>query len=121
MSPCVYLHDYKSELDLLENDLADIIQSPQFRVFRQRNANPGRVNGCDGCALLSTCGGGCAARSYLHHLHSSSERTMLARDPYCPVEENRGFEFPQAPVIDGTQRLVHMDYLCTWIGRPRWR
>jgi MoaA/NifB/PqqE/SkfB family radical SAM enzyme len=40
ISPCVYLHDYKSSLDLLSNDLSDIINSPEFIVFRQRNAHP---------------------------------------------------------------------------------
>ena len=40
VSPCVYLHDYKSPYDLLEYDLIDIIYSAPFRVFRQRNRNP---------------------------------------------------------------------------------
>jgi len=119
VSPCVYLHDYKSEFDLLTRDLADIIDSPQFRVFRQRNANPHRVDGCEGCTLLASCGGGCVARSYLHHLHTEQQRTMLARDPYCPVRANPIGQFPQNPELNTTDKLVHMDYLCTWIGRPR--
>lgn len=119
VSPCVYLHDYKSVHDLLQDDLADIINSPQFRVFRQRNANPERIEGCSGCALLSKCGGGCVARSYLHHLHSTGERTMLARDPYCPIQVAPTQVFPQKPQLNTTEKLVHMDYLCTWIGRPR--
>ncbi len=118
VSPCVYLHDYKSEFDLLQHDLIDIINSPQFRVFRQRNANAERLDGCAGCGLLQSCGGGCAARSYLHHHHESGERTMLARDPYCPRDVAPTQTFPQQPELDGGQRLVHMDYLCTWIGRP---
>lgn len=119
VSPCVYLHDYKAGLDLLEHDLADIIHSPQFRVFRQRNANPDRVEGCSGCSLLSSCGGGCAARSYLHRLHEEREKTMLARDPYCPQRVSPTAVFPQQPELCAEERLVHMDYLCTWIGRPR--
>jgi radical SAM protein with 4Fe4S-binding SPASM domain len=119
VSPCVYLHDYKSRHDLLQEDLSDIINSPQFRVFRQRNANPDRVDACSGCRLLSQCGGGCVARSYLHHLHLSGERTMLARDPYCPALARGSHKFPQKPQLDTSEKLVHMDYLCTWIGRPR--
>ena len=39
VSPCVYMHDYKSSKDLLTNELSDIINSDEFKVFRQRNAN----------------------------------------------------------------------------------
>ncbi|WP_083754742.1 radical SAM protein [Bradyrhizobium murdochi] len=119
VSPCVYLHDYKSTLDLLRHDLVDIIQSPQFRVFRQRNANPDYVRGCAGCVHSASCGGGCSARSYLHQLHHTGEKTMLAADPYCPAKEYGGQFFPRDPRLISDQRLVHMDYLCTWIGRPK--
>jgi radical SAM protein with 4Fe4S-binding SPASM domain len=119
VSPCVYLHDYKSELDLLSNDLAEIIRSPQFRVFRQRNAAPERVAGCAGCGLLESCGGGCVARSYLHHLHQTGERTFTARDPYCPRDTDAAsYQFEPVREVTHNVRLVHMDYLCTWIGRP---
>jgi radical SAM protein with 4Fe4S-binding SPASM domain len=118
VSPCVYLHDYKSELDLLQHDLADIIRSPQFRVFRQRNRNPDQVEGCGGCDLLPSCGGGCSARSYLYRFHRTGEKTMLGRDPYCPREAAPAYPFPQDPQLLGGQQLVHMDYLCTWIGKP---
>lgn len=119
ISPCVYLHDYKAPIDLLEHDLIDIVNSPQFRTFRQRNANPELIKGCEGCDLVSQCGGGCSARSYLHHLHTTGEKSMLARDPYCPKEIKPTQSFPQQPTIRSEQRLVHMDYLCTWIGRPK--
>jgi radical SAM protein with 4Fe4S-binding SPASM domain len=118
VSPCVYLHDYKSPLDLLKHDLIDIINSPQFRVFRQRNANPEAVQECDRCRLLARCGGGCAGRAYLHNLHKTGQRSMLARDPYCPVREAPLERFAKNPSLVSEQRLVHMDYLCTWIGQP---
>ena len=119
VSPCVYLHDYKATLDLLKHDLVHIVDSPQFEVFRRRNANPQKIEGCDGCQLLTSCGGGCAARSYLHRFHETSgERSMLARDPYCPIEIAPPDEFPQDPQISNDRVLVHMDYLCTWIGEP---
>jgi radical SAM protein with 4Fe4S-binding SPASM domain len=119
VSPCVYLHDYKAPLDLLKFDLIDIINSPQFRTFRQRNANPDKVGNCAGCDYISRCGGGCAARSYLYHSHlSGGERTMRAKDPYCPRDAAPTVPFPVDPAIDDSECLVHMDYLCTWIGRP---
>lgn len=118
VSPCVYLHDYKSTHDLLKYDLIDIINSPQFRVFRQRNANPEKIDGCAGCAMLKQCGGGCTARSYLHNLHETGKRSMLSRDPYCPLRIDSKHEFPQKPVVSTEERLVHVDYLCTWIGKP---
>jgi hypothetical protein len=27
--------------------------------------------------------------------------------------------FPSRPVVHSDEKLVHMDYLCTWIGRPK--
>lgn len=119
VSPCVYLHDYKSPLDLLKHSLRDIVDSDQFKVFRQRNANPEMVEGCAGCSLLDKCGGGCAARSYLYKAHETGEKTMLARDPYCPKDFDPKETFPQKPTLLAEHRLVHADYLCTWIGKPR--
>lgn len=119
VSPCVYLHDYKSAYDLLEHDLIEIINSPQFRTFRQRHANPQTVEGCKGCAFLEKCGGGCVARAYLNNLHKTGKRSMLARDPYCPLRVVPKDKFPKRPVIDTSECLVHMDYLCTWIGKPK--
>jgi radical SAM protein with 4Fe4S-binding SPASM domain len=118
VSPCVYLHDFKVG-DLLVDDLHSIIHSPQFRAFRRRNGNPHMVDGCTGCELLQSCRGGCAARSYLTHLHRTRRRTLFARDPYCPRDENTGEVFPSLAPGEQDTRLVHQDYLCTWIGKPR--
>jgi radical SAM protein with 4Fe4S-binding SPASM domain len=117
VSPCVYLHDYKVG-DLVVDDLADIIASDQFKTFRRRNAHPEAIPGCSGCEFLASCRGGCAGRSYLHHAHTTGNRTLFARDPYCPREIAPTEPFPQNPVLPTDQRLVHMDYLCTWIGKP---
>ena len=120
VSPCVYLHDYKAG-DLLVDDLADIITSPQFATFRRRAAHPEVIPGCDGCALLDTCRGGCAARAYLHHAHTTGRRSLFVPDPYCPRDQGPDQPLPtHTPVSDGPH-LVHMDYLCTWIGQPRSR
>jgi hypothetical protein len=76
------------------------------------------IAGCAGCSLLSSCGGGCAARSYLHEAHEHKQLTMLSKDPYCPIEIAPQVPFPQDVKLVDDQRLVHMDYLCTWIGTP---
>ncbi len=123
VSPCVYLHDYKSRLNLLEHDLKEIIHSPEFRLFRQRNKNTQEIEGCNGCSLIEKCKGGCAAHSYLHHAVQTGEKSFKKKDPYCPIDywKEHGHSFPKD---DGKQReqiLVHMDYLCTWIGKPKER
>lgn len=118
VSPCIYLHDYKTG-DLLVDDLADIIASPQFATFRRRAAHPEAIPGCDGCDLLDTCRGGCAARAYLHHAHATGRRSLFVPDPYCPRDHAPDQPLPAHDLISGGPRLVHLDYLCTWIGEPR--
>ena len=118
VSPCVYLHDYKVG-DLTKDNLSDIVSSPQFKSFRRRNAHPEVVPGCEGCISIETCRSGCAARAYLYNLHKTGERTLFVKDPYCPKEVYSGEEFPQNPKLPEDVHLVHRDYLCTWIGKPR--
>ena len=123
VSPCVYLHDYKVG-DLLTDDIFSIVQSPQFRSFRRRTANPDAIAGCGGCGVIETCRGGCAARSYLHHLHEQGARSLFVKDPYC-IEDARAEmgadfpPFPQKPALPEDKIMVHRDYLCTWIGEPK--
>jgi len=117
VSPCVYMHDYKSSQDLLTHELSDIINSDEFKVFRQRNANPEMINGCAGCDKAGVCGGGCAARSYLFNAVMTGNKSFLCKDPYCPKDYLHNFAHSQNTIK--TQRLVHMDYLCTWIGKVR--
>ncbi|WP_082393645.1 radical SAM/SPASM domain-containing protein [Nocardia arizonensis] len=117
VSPCVYLHDYKVG-DLVVDELIDIINSPQFATFRRRTANPDVIPTCSGCGLIEACRGGCAGRAYLHHAHTTGTRTLFAADPYCPRDIAPKNRFPMNPTISSGQRLVHMDYLCTWIGKP---
>jgi radical SAM protein with 4Fe4S-binding SPASM domain len=119
VSPCVYLHEYKSEYDLLQYSLSEIIDSPQFRVFRQRNANPHAVSGCNDCQYIASCGGGCAGKAYLHNLHINQTRSFSVKDPYCPIDVKESLLIPQVSTVKTEARLVHMDYLCTWIGRPK--
>ena len=118
VSPCVYLHGYATG-DLLSDDFREIIGSPPFEAFRLRNANPHWVQGCEGCHLLLSCRGGCAARSYLHSLHHGGSGNLLARDPYCPRGMPSWAARYPGSCPQSTSRLVHQDYLCTWIGKPR--
>jgi radical SAM protein with 4Fe4S-binding SPASM domain len=118
VSPCVYLHDYKVG-DLAVDALSDIVRSPEFQTFRRRNARPDCIPGCDGCDLLESCRGGCAARSYLSRAHTEGERSLFSRDPYCPKQFPIARDIPQVPALLEGVNLVHKDYLCTWIGRPR--
>jgi radical SAM protein with 4Fe4S-binding SPASM domain len=118
VSPCVYLHDYKTG-NLLLDSLESIIHSAQFRSFRRRNGNPHLVVGCDGCQFLLACRGGCAARGYLMHLHRTQRRTLFARDPFCLRDTLEGRSLPHGTRLRSEPRLVHRDYLCTWIGKPR--
>jgi radical SAM protein with 4Fe4S-binding SPASM domain len=118
VSPCVYLHDYKVG-DLAFDDLAEIVRRPEFQTFRRRNARPDRIPGCDGCDLLESCRGGCAARSYLANAHERGEQALFRRDPYCPKEHQSATRIPQVSRLMEGVDLVHKDYLCTWIGRPR--
>ncbi len=122
VSPCVYLHDYKVG-DLLRDDIFAIVNSPQFRSFRRRNGSPEWIDGCRGCRYLATCRGGCAARSYLHHLHHTQERSLFVKDPYCLADYRESAPgplppFPANPEMPVDKILVHRDYLCTWIGEP---
>lgn len=118
ISPCVYLHDYKVG-DLLVDDINDLISSEQFKAFRRRNKHPEKINGCSDCEILNSCGGGCAARAYLYNAHTTGERSLFSKDPFCPKLLTKHYEFEKNPKIITGIDLVHMDYLCTWIGKPK--
>lgn len=118
VSPCVYLHDYKTG-DLTKDSLYEIVRSPQFKTFRRRNAHPEVVPGCSDCKIINSCRAGCASRSYLYNLHNTGERSLFVKDPYCPKDVYGSKQFPQNPKLSDKVNLVHKDYLCTWIGKPK--
>ena len=118
ISPCVYLHDYKVG-DLLVDDIRDLILFEPFKAFRRRNKHPEKISGCADCELINICGGGCAARAYLYNVHTTGKRTLFVKDPLCPKGLTHDFEFKKDPHIISGVNLVHKDYLCTWIGRPK--
>ena len=117
VSPCVYLHDYKVG-NLLKDDIFDIINSKQFKMFRIRNEHPELIKGCENCELLNICGGGCASRAYLYNANSTGEKSLFVRDPFCPKITTVSADFPNNVVVPKDANLVHKDYLCTWIGKP---
>ncbi|WP_052766815.1 SPASM domain-containing protein [Sporolactobacillus inulinus] len=117
IAPCVYLHDFKVG-DLITNNIKDLINSPQFKLFRKRNKNPQLIEKCKECDIRQICGGGCAAMAYLYRLHTSEERSLFTRDPYCSKAHSKKLSKTKV-VKQGNQQLVHMDYLCTWIGTPK--
>jgi len=116
VSPCVYLHDFKVG-DLTTQSLRDILNTRQFQLFRMRAKNPKLVQGCADCKALDVCGGGCAARTYLHGKFTEGSESIFGKDPYCSVDyAGDEFGLPQAVKIEQTDhQFVHKGYLCTGI------
>lgn len=118
ISPCVYLHDFKVG-DLLEDDIIDMINSQEFKIFRKRNKNPDKIEGCSNCSLLDICGGGCAAKAYLYNYHTTGEKNLFTKEVECLNDvDYKDLKFNKNNFKE-SKELVHMDYLCTWIGVPK--
>lgn len=122
ISPCIYLHDYKYG-DLQTMDIQEILNSPPFQAFRRRKANPEAIEGCRDCSQISVCGGGCAARAYLHRLHEEGDdkRSLFVKDPYCPKDyaPEKQTQTRQVSIKKSEHALVHEGYLCTGIFSPK--
>ncbi len=123
VSPCVYAHDYKTG-DLLTDELADIVQSEQFKAFRKRREHPESIVGCDGCKYIESCRGGCTSRAYLTEKFKTGITRISVRDPYCIRDmERQGLATPIMNEVEPYPQegivLVHRDYLCTLIARPK--
>lgn len=59
--------------------LADIMNSPQRRLFSDRPVKLIEKGECVDCEYLSICHGGCAIRAY------STYRELFVKDPYCDM------------------------------------
>lgn len=117
VSPCVYMHDYKVG-NLLEDDIADIISSEPFKEFRRRNKNPSEIKGCEKCKYLDLCGGGCASAAYLYNKYRNDKLDIYVREENCPKDLlNDKFMTSNNSYVKLNKNLVHMDYLCTFIGK----
>jgi radical SAM protein with 4Fe4S-binding SPASM domain len=122
VSPCVYLHDYKTG-NILKESLSSIVSSPPFIDFQFRSNNPELIKECTDCLFLNICRGGCIARSYLTTFHLKKVKTLYSQDPYCVKNELENGkillkQFPKINNLKSSKNLIHHNYLCTWIGRP---
>ena len=115
VSPCVYMHDYRVG-DILKDDILDIINSEQFKSFRIRKENYEKIEGCKDCDKAEICRGGCFAMAYTYKKCETGEKDLYARDPFCfkEINFNDSIEYKK-----GEKQLVHENYLCTWIGKPK--
>ena len=115
VSPCVYMHDYRVG-DLLTDDILDIINSKQFNSFRIRKENYEKIEGCKDCDKGEICRGGCFAMAYTYEKCKTSKQDLYAKDPFCFKEINvdKNITYKKAE-----KQLVHENYLCTWIGKPK--
>lgn len=120
VSPCVYLHNFRGG-DLRVDELADIVRSKPFQEFRHRQRNPEQIRGCEGCQLIKSCRGGCAARAHLMAI-PKVPLDLWSSDPYCARHDNKTMDtFNSLSVeksVDSHELLVHRDYLCTLIAEP---
>ena len=115
VSPCVYMHDYRVG-NLLKDDILDIVNSEQFKSFRIRKENYEKIEGCKDCDKAEICRGGCFAMAYTYKKCETGEKDLYARDPFCfkEINFNDSIEYKK-----GEKQLVHENYLCTWIGKPK--
>ena len=115
VSPCVYMHDYRVG-DLLKDDILDIVNSEQFNAFKIRKENYEKIEGCKDCNKAEICRGGCFAMAYTYKKCETGKKDLYARDPFCmkDIEIDKNIHYKK-----GNKQLVHENYLCTWIGKPK--
>lgn len=116
VSPCVYMHHYKVG-NILKDDILDIIKDKNFKEFENRKLNYEKIKGCETCSSSFICRGGCAAAAYWYNYYTNGERNMLSKDPYCISKNYKKID--NVVEYEETKTLVHQNYLCTWIGKPK--
>ena len=54
--------------------------------------------------------------AYTYKKCATGEKDLYARDPFCfkDVEIDNNINYKK-----GNKQLVHENYLCTWIGKPK--
>ena len=99
-----------------KDDIFDIINSEQFKAFKTRKDNYKNIEGCKDCDKADICRGGCFAMAYTYKKCETGEKDLYARDPFCfkdiDIENNINYK-------KSNKQLVHENYLCTWIGKPK--
>jgi radical SAM protein with 4Fe4S-binding SPASM domain len=116
VSPCVYMHDYRVG-NLLDDNLLDIVNSKQFKDFFVRKDNYKKIEGCADCENSEICRGGCFAMAYTYEKCKTGNKNLYARDPFCSQENS--IKFDNIGFSKEQHNLVHQNYLCTWIGKPK--
>ena len=75
-----------------------------------------KIEGCKDCDKADICRGGCFAMAYTYKKCETGEKDLYARDPFClkDIEIDKNINYRKA-----NKQLVHENYLCTWIGKPK--
>jgi radical SAM protein with 4Fe4S-binding SPASM domain len=100
VQPCVYWPGGGAPLDLLLDVGRNIVDSAEFEAARAIPA------GCERCAHLLACGGGCAGRRRLVD-------ALDAPDPYCPVV--RGEDRRLSVRMAASRELPKTESACTTV------
>lgn len=116
VSPCVYMHDYRVG-NLLTDDILDIVNSEQFKAFSVRKENYKNIEGCADCENSEICRGGCFAMAYTYEKCKTGNKSLYAKDPFCTQETSVNVD--DIEFSKEKHNLVHQNYLCTWIGKPK--
>ncbi len=75
-----------------------------------------KIEECESCEMM-TCGCSCATMAYLYNKRVNSRDTILEQELYCLLNTN--IDLPYVEVLQLEKKLVHIDYLRTWIGIPK--
>lgn len=116
VSPCVYMHDYRVG-NILVDDILDIVNSEPFKKFAIRKENYKNIEGCAECENSEICRGGCFAMAYTYEKCRTGNKELYAKDPFCTQEI--GINVDYIEFSKEKHDLVHQNYLCTWIGKPK--
>ncbi|MDD4706369.1 MAG: SPASM domain-containing protein [Bacilli bacterium] len=115
ISLCVYMHHYQTG-DLTKDSILDIINSKEFKEFRTRNLNYQNIKECQSYKKLEVCRGGCAASAYWYNYYLNGTKDLFSKDPYCIINNKKTNNKPE---FKKEKILVHQNYLCTWIEKPK--
>lgn len=120
ISPCIYLHDFKVG-NILKDDILDILDSKSFSEFRKREKYYRNILDCRDCKKINLCKGGCAAQAYLHNYWENGEKSLNTKEPNCYYDyfKDEGNDIEYKISDKSEKNLVHMNYLCTFIGKVK--
>ena len=74
---------------------------------------------CSDCKYSDICGGGCAAQAYLTNYWKTGKKSLLTHEEDCMKFLKSNIDLSNySKILVCDDQLVHIDYLCTWIGKP---